>query len=96
MVKPKMHPINTHQDTMRPSSGTLTMSVPYTESKCNLATQSQDGILRTKLVNSHALSVLLMVKAQKGKNASLGECHQGSWRVRVIKERYSTIFCFIS
>jgi len=49
------------------SSGTLTLGAPYTESKRNLAKQGRDGILRTKLVNIRAQSVLPKVKARKGK-----------------------------
>jgi len=49
------------------SSGISTPGVPYTESKRNLARQGRDEILRTKMVNSHAMSVLPKVKAGKGK-----------------------------
>jgi len=51
------------------SSGTSTPGMLYTESNCNLA--RQDGILRTKMVNSHALSVLPKMKTWKRKKKML-------------------------
>ena len=67
------------------SSGTLMPSAPHTEPKHILAKAGRGRILRTELVIVHALCVLPNMKAGKGRNASVGECHQGAWRMRVRK-----------
>jgi len=77
---------HTHTGSNKVSSGTPTPGAPYTELKHNLAKADRGRILRTELVIGRATSVLPNMKAGKGRNGSVGECHQGAWRMRVRRE----------